>query len=67
MTTIWTKELKAAIIGFLLNEDGSFLLQETGCKIVLNRAWSIENPKHDGNFVKSAKIINTAWTKGAKA
>lgn len=52
--TTWTKGIKAAILGFLLNEDGSFLLQETSGKIILNITFESDE-KHAGNFTKEIK------------
>ena len=44
----------AAIVGYLLNEDGTFLCQESGGKIVLERDWS-ETEKGSSSFTRVAK------------
>jgi ascorbate-specific PTS system EIIC-type component UlaA len=56
--TVSTKSALTAVIGYLLNEDGSFLLQENGRKIVLDRDWSEQSKSASGFTAGSGKTIS---------
>lgn len=50
----WGVGVINAVIGYLLNEDGSFLLQENSRKIVLERDWD-KDDKAGSGFSRTAK------------